>query len=181
MNRQCGLERQKELFRQMDRQPIMDADNFSDKGIKRCLEKYFYNSANPSISICNQKGGVGKSIFTDCLPAVGSVPIVDYGYWKEHCKAAARWVASGAQKATFSPAKRRGWKFARLALGRFAWPCGFSFPAINSLPAERDYGDIRNIRYSGIAPAYCATLKTLSSFSLNAAISRPILSLVILA
>ena len=28
-------------------------------------------------------------------------------------------------------------------LGRFAWPCGFSSPAINSLPAERDDRDIR--------------------------------------
>ena len=27
-------------------------------------------------------------------------------------------------------------------LGRFAWPCGFSSPAFNSLPAERDYRDI---------------------------------------
>ena len=61
-------------------------------------------------------------------------------------------------------------------LGRFAWPCGFSSPAFNSLPAERDYGIV-----SRIAPAYCAILKTLSSFSLNAAISCPILSLVIRA
>ena len=60
--------------------------------------------------------------------------------------------------------------------GRFAWPCVFPSPAFNSLPAERDYGIV-----SRIAPAYCAILKTLSSFSLNAAISRPILSLVILA
>ena len=37
------------------------------------------------------------------------------------------------------------------------------------------------MRYSGIAPAYCAPLKMLSSFSLNAAISRPILSLGIWA
>lgn len=34
------------------------------------------------------------------------------------------------------PAKRRGRKSARLALGRFAWPCGFSSPVFNSLPAE---------------------------------------------
>ena len=61
-------------------------------------------------------------------------------------------------------------------LGRFAWPCVFPSPAFNSLPAERDYGIV-----SRIAPAYCAILKTLSSFSLNAAISCPILSLVILA
>ena len=60
--------------------------------------------------------------------------------------------------------------------GRFAWPCVFPSPAFNSLPAERDYGIV-----SRIAPAYCATLKTLLSFSLNAAISCPILSLVILA
>ena len=60
--------------------------------------------------------------------------------------------------------------------GRFAWPCVFPSPAFNSLPAERDYGIV-----SRIAPAYCAILKTLSSFSLNAAISCPILSLVILA
>ena len=61
-------------------------------------------------------------------------------------------------------------------LGRFAWSCGFPSPAFNSLPAERDYGIV-----SRIAPAYCAILKTLSSFSLNAAISCPILSLVIRA
>ena len=60
--------------------------------------------------------------------------------------------------------------------GRFAWPCVFPSPAFNSLPAERDYGIV-----SRIAPAYSAILKTLSSFSLNAAISCPILSLVILA
>ena len=60
--------------------------------------------------------------------------------------------------------------------GRFAWPCGFPSPAFTSLPAERDYGIV-----SRIAPAYCAILKTLSSFSLNAAISCPILSLVIRA
>ena len=61
-------------------------------------------------------------------------------------------------------------------LGRFAWPCVFPSPAFNSLPAERDYGIV-----SRIAPAYCAILKTLSSFSLHAAISCPILSLVIRA
>ena len=60
--------------------------------------------------------------------------------------------------------------------GRFAWPCVFPSPAFNSLPAERDYGIV-----SRIAPAYCAILKTLSSFSLNAAISCPILSLVMRA
>ena len=60
--------------------------------------------------------------------------------------------------------------------GRFAWPCVFPSPAFNSLPAERDYGIV-----SRIAPAYCAILKTLSSFSLNATISCPILSLVIRA
>ena len=60
--------------------------------------------------------------------------------------------------------------------GRFAWPCVFPSPAFNPLPAERDYGIV-----SRIAPAYCAILKTLSSFSLNAAISCPILSLVIRA
>ena len=60
--------------------------------------------------------------------------------------------------------------------GRFAWPCVFPSPAFNSLPAERDYGIV-----SRIAPAYCAILKTLSRFSLNAAISCPILSLVIRA
>ena len=60
--------------------------------------------------------------------------------------------------------------------GRFAWPCVFPSPAFNSLPADRDYGIV-----SRIAPAYCAILKTLSSFSLNAAISCPILSLVIRA
>ena len=62
-------------------------------------------------------------------------------------------------------------------LGRFAWPCVFSSPVFNSLPAEINYG----VRYSGIVPDYCVTLKTLLSFSLNAAISCPILSLVIWA
>ena len=62
-------------------------------------------------------------------------------------------------------------------LGRFAWPCGFPSPAFNSLPAEINYG----VRYSGIVPDYCVTLKTLLSFSLNAAISCPILSLVMQA
>lgn len=66
-------------------------------------------------------------------------------------------------------------------LGRFARPCAFPSPAINSLSAERSYRDIGYIRYFGIMPGYCATLKTRSSFSLNAAISCPILSLVILA
>ena len=40
------------------------------------------------------------------------------------------------------PAKRREWKSARLALGRFARPCAFPSPAINSLSAERGYRDI---------------------------------------
>ena len=62
-------------------------------------------------------------------------------------------------------------------LGRFAWPCVFSSPVFNSLPAEINYG----VRYSGIVPDYCVTLKTLLSFSLNAAISCPILSLVMQA
>lgn len=61
--------------------------------------------------------------------------------------------------------------------GRFAWPCVFSSPVFNSLPAEINYG----VRYSGIVPDYCVTLKTLLSFSLNAAISCPILSLVMRA
>ena len=61
--------------------------------------------------------------------------------------------------------------------GRFAWPCVFSSPVFNSLPAEINYG----VRYSGIVPDYCVTLKTLLSFSLNAAISCPILSLVMQA
>lgn len=60
---------------------------------------------------------------------------------------------------------------------RFAWPCVFSSPVFNSLPAEINYG----VRYSGIVPDYCVTLKTLLSFSLNAAISCPILSLVMRA
>ena len=74
------------------------------------------------------------------------------------------------------PAKRWGWKSQGSPFERFAWPCVFPSPAFNSLPAERDYGIV-----SRIAPAYCAILKTLSSFSLNAAISCPILSLVIRA
>lgn len=43
-----------------------------------------------------------KTPFTDCLSTVGiSVPIVDYGYWEGHCKAAARWVAPGRRKPPF--------------------------------------------------------------------------------
>ena len=93
----------------------------------------------------------------------------------------ARWVASGAQKAAFSDGSvqqnaedgnTQGSPF-----GRFAWPCVFSSPVFNSLPAEINYG----VRYSGIVPDYCVTLKTLLSFSLNAAISCPILSLVMQA
>ena len=61
--------------------------------------------------------------------------------------------------------------------GRFAWPCIFPSPAINSLPAEINYG----VRYSGNVPDYCVTLKTLLSFLLNAVISCPILSLVMRA
>lgn len=64
---------------------------------------------------------------------------------------------------------------------RFAWPCVFPSPVFNSLPVETDDGDIRYIRYSGVAPDYCVTLKTLLSFSLNAVISCPILSLVMRA
>ena len=48
------------------------------------------------------------------------------------------------------PAQRRGWKYARLALGRFTWPCGFSSPAINSLPAEKRAG--LNLRLEFIRP-----------------------------
>ena len=75
------------------------------------------------------------------------------------------------------PAKRWGWKSQGSPFERFAWPCVFSSPAFNSLPAEINYG----VRYSGIVPDYCVTLKTLLSFSLNAAISCPILSLVMRA
>lgn len=59
----------------------------------------------------------------------------------------ARWVASGAQKAAFSDGSvqqnaedgnTQGSPF-----GRFAWPCVFSSPVFNSLPAE-----IGNIRYT---------------------------------
>ena len=48
------------------------------------------------------------------------------------------------------PAQRRGRKSARLALGRFTWPCGFSSPAINSLPAEKRAG--LNLRLEFIRP-----------------------------
>ena len=50
------------------------------------------------------------------------------------------------------------------------------------IPCRRkEMTGILDMRYSGIAPDYCATLKIPFSFSLNAAISCPILSLVILA
>lgn len=72
---------------------------------------------------------------------------MDYGYWEGHCKAAARWVASGAQKSAFSDGSDQhnagDGNTQGSPLGRFAWPCVFSAPAINSLPAEIDSEDIR--------------------------------------
>ena len=57
----------------------------------------------------------------------------------------ARWVASGAQKAAFSDGSvqqnAEDGNTQGSPLGRFAWPCVFPSPAINSLPAERDYKD----------------------------------------
>ena len=94
-------------------------------------------------------------------------------------------MASGAQKAAFSDGSVQqnagDGNMQGSPFGRFAWPCGFPSPVFNSLPVETDDGDIRYIRYSGIVPDYCVTLKTLLSFSLNAAISCPILSLVMQA
>ena len=147
------------------------------------------NLTPASIAVCNQKGGVGKSTFTVLLASYlhytlrHNVLVVDCDYQSSDMRVVesiARWVASRAQKASFSDGSVQqnagDGNPQGSPLGRFAWPCGFSSPAFNSLPAERDYGIV-----SRIAPAYCAILKTLSSFSLNAAISCPILSLVIRA
>ena len=55
-------------------------------------------------------------------------------------------MPSGAQKAAFSDGSVQqnagDGNTQGSPLGRFAWPCGFSSPAFNSLPAERDYRDI---------------------------------------
>ena len=52
----------------------------------------------------------------------------------------ARWVASRAQKASFSDGSVQqnagDGNPQGSPLGRFAWPCGFSSPVFNSLPAE---------------------------------------------
>ena len=53
------------------------------------------------------------------------------------------------------PAKRRGGKYARLALGRFAWPCVFPSPAFNSLPAEINSEDIRYALFRDSAGLLC--------------------------
>nr|WP_278498649.1 ParA family protein [Alistipes onderdonkii] len=105
------------------------------------------NITPASIAVCNQKGGVGKSTFTVLLASYlhhtlgQDVLVVDYGYWR-----AVRRVASGAQKAAFSDGSDQqnagDGNTQGSPLGRFAWPCGFSAPAFNSLPAERDYRDI---------------------------------------
>ena len=108
-----------------------------------------------SISICNQKGGIGKSTFTMLLAShlhytLGyDVLVVDCDYQSSDMRVVesiARWVASGAQKASFSDGSDQqnagDGNPQGSPLGRFAWPCGFSSPAFNSLPAERDYRDI---------------------------------------
>ena len=81
-----------------------------------------------------------KIPFTGYLLAISiSVPVVDLE--------SVRRVASGAQKVAYSDGSGQqnagdgnpqGSPF-----GRFAWPCGFSAPVFNSLPAE-----IGNIRYT---------------------------------
>ena len=57
-----------------------------------------------------------------------------------------RWVASGPQQAAFSDGSVQqnagDGNPQGSPLGRFAWPCGFSAPAINSLPVE-NYMNIR--------------------------------------
>ena len=54
-------------------------------------------------------------------------------------------MPSGAQKASFSDGSVQqnagDGNTQGSPLGRFAWPCVFPSPAINSLPAERDYKD----------------------------------------
>ena len=71
----------------------------------------------------------------------------------------ARWVASGAQKAAFSDGSvqqnaedgnTQGSPF-----GRFAWPCVFSSPAFNSLPAEINSEDIRYALFRDRAGLLC--------------------------
>ena len=108
-----------------------------------------------SISICNQKGGIGKSTFTMLLAnhlhyTLGyDVLVVDCDYQSSDMRVVesiARWVASGAQKASFSDGSDQqnagDGNPQGSPLGRFAWPCVFPSPAFNSLPAERDYRDI---------------------------------------
>ena len=101
-----------------------------------------------SISICNQKGGVGKSSLTvllasylhytlghdvlvmDCdyqsldMRAVGSRPLGSVRGAESHYSDGSVQQNAGDGNTQGSP------------LGRFAWPCVFPSPAFNSLPAE---------------------------------------------
>ena len=109
------------------------------------------NLTPASIAVCNQKGGVGKSTFTVLLASYlhytlrHNVLVVDCDYQSSDMRVGesiARWVASRAQKASFSDGSVQqnagDGNPQGSPLGRFAWPCGFSSPAFNSLPAERD-------------------------------------------
>ena len=75
------------------------------------------------------------------------------------------------------PAQRQRWKYARLALGRFAWPCIFPSPAFNSLPAE-NYMHNRLLRDLEDTAQFLAQCRHILSDLVR---SCPILSLVILA
>ena len=103
-----------------------------------------------SISICNQKGGIGKSTFTMLLAShlhytLGyDVLVVDCDYQSSDMRVVesiARWVASGAQKASFSDGSDQqnagDGNPQGSPLGRFAWPCIFPSLTINSLPAGK--------------------------------------------
>ena len=53
------------------------------------------------------------------------------------------------------PAKRWGWKSQGSPFERFAWPCVFSSPVFNSLPAEINSEDIRYALFRDRAGLLC--------------------------
>lgn len=108
-----------------------------------------------SMAICNQKGSVGKSTSTVLLASHlhytlrHDVLIADCDYQSSDMRAVEQTPVGcrpGRRKPPFptvASSKMPGMEIRKARpLGRFAWPCGFSAPAFNSLPAERDYKDI---------------------------------------